>query len=130
MSQRSILPNWIHLIALLSLTAQAANLAGKWSGIIVIDDSGGKIETPVELYLEQKGGALSGKIGRSKDPESVEIRNAKVEGDKVTFEASSNEASASMKFSLKVRGEQMSGEMKGAAQGSDIVAKVTLSRVK
>jgi hypothetical protein len=130
MLQRRKVLNWPILIALLALTAHGANLAGKWSGTIEIDDSGGKIQTPVELYLEQKGGALSGKIGRSKDPESVEIRNAKVEGDKVTFEASSTEASAAMKFSLTVRGEQMLGEMKGAAQGNDIVAKVTFSRVK
>jgi hypothetical protein len=122
--------NWVLLTTLLALTAQAANLAGKWSGVIEIDDSGGKIETPVVLYLEQKGEALSGKIGRSNDPESVEIRNAKVEGNKVTFEASSTEASASMKFSLTIQGEQMLGEMKGAAQGNDIVAKVTFSRVK
>jgi hypothetical protein len=122
---KSILP-----IALLALTAHAANVAGKWSGAIVIDDSGGKIEVPIDLSLEQKAGALSGKIGRSKDAESVEIRNAKVEGDKLTFESSSTENSAAMKFSLTVQGEQMLGEMKGVAQGNDIVAKVSLSRVK
>ena len=121
---------WILPIALLALTAHAADVAGKWSGAIVIDDSGGKIEVPIDLSLEQKAGALSGKIGRSKDAESVEIRNAKVEGDKVTFESSSTEASAAMTFTLTVQGEQMRGEMKGVAQGNDIVAKVSLSRVK
>ena len=35
-----------------------------------------------------------------------------------------------MRFSLKVQGEQMEGEMKGVADGNDIVAKVTFSRVK
>jgi hypothetical protein len=121
---------WILPITLLALTAHAANLAGKWTGIIVIDDSGGKIETPVELYLEQKAGTLSGKIGRSNNPESVEIRNAKVEGDKLTFESSSTEASASMTFSLTIQGERMQGEMRGVAQGNEIVAKVIFSRVK
>ena len=122
--------NWILPITLLALTASAANLAGKWSGIIEIDDSGGKIETPVELYLEQKAGTLSGKIGRSNNPESVEIRNAKVDGDKLTFDSSSTEASASMTFSLTIQGERMQGEMRGVAQGNEIVAKVTFSRVK
>lgn len=117
-------------LTLLALTAHAADIAGKWSGVIEIDDSGGKIETPVELYLEQKAGALSGKIGRRNDPETVEIRNGKLEGDKVTFESSSTEASASMTFSLTVQGEQMRGEMRGVAQGNEIVAKVTFSRVK
>ena len=96
----------------------------------MIDDSGGKIEVPIDLSLEQKAGALSGKIGRSRDAESVEIRNAKVEGDKLTFESSSTESSAVMTFTLTVQGEQMRGEMKGVAQGNDIVAKVSLSRVK
>jgi hypothetical protein len=35
-----------------------------------------------------------------------------------------------MRFSLKVRGEQMLGDMKGAADGNDIVAKVSFSRAK
>ena len=121
---------WILPITLLALAAHAADIAGKWSGIIEVDDSGGKIETPVDLYLEQKGGALTGKIGRRNDPESVEIRNARLEGDKVTFESSSTEASASMTFSLTVQGERMQGEMRGVAQGNEIVAKVSFSRVK
>jgi len=121
---------WILPITLMAWTAHAADVAGKWSGAIIIDDSGGKIEVPIDLSLEQKAGALSGKIGRTQDAERVEIRNAKVDGDKVTFESSSNEHSSAMTFSLTVQGEQMRGEMKGVAQGNDIVAKVSLSRVK
>ncbi len=52
---------WILPITLLALTAHGADIAGKWSGLIEIDDSGGKIETPVDLYLEQKAGTLTGK---------------------------------------------------------------------
>ena len=121
---------WILPITLLALTAHGADIAGKWSGTIVIDDSGGKIEVPIDLALEQKAGALSGKIGRSQDAERVEIRNAKVDGDKLTFESSSTEHSSSMKFTLTVQGEQMQGEMRGVAQGNDIVAKVSFSRAK
>jgi hypothetical protein len=117
-------------ITLSLLIAQAGDVSGKWAGIIEIDDSGNKIETPVEMKLEQKDGALSGKIGRTNDPESVEIRNAKVEGDKLTFEASSPEVSASMTFNLTVQGERMHGEMRGAAEGNDIVGKVSFSRVR
>jgi hypothetical protein len=130
MCQRRRLLNWVLLTTLLALTAQAANLAGKWSGVIEIDDSGGKIETPVELTLEQKAGAVSGKIGRRDNPETVEIRNAKIDGDKLTFQSSSTEASASMTFTLTVQGEEMRGEMRGVAQGNEIVAKVTFSRAK
>jgi|SRR5215469_9519190 len=130
MFQHCKLLNLPLVLTLVALTVHAANLAGKWSGVIEINDSGGKIETPVELYLEHKDGALSGKIGRSNDPQSVEIRNAKVQGDKVTFEAAATESSASMKFSLTIQGEQMRGEMKGVAEGNDIIAKVTFSRAK
>jgi hypothetical protein len=118
-------------IMLLALMAQAGNIAGKWSGIIEIDEggSGGKIERPLELSLEQKDGVLSGRIGLSGDSEGVEIRNGKAEGDKVTFEASSPDAAAIMKFSLTIQGDEMHGEMKGSAAGNDLVAKVSLSRV-
>jgi hypothetical protein len=118
-------------IMLLALAAHAGNIAGKWSGIIEIDEggSGAKIDRPLELSLEQKDGVLSGRIGLSGDSEGVEIRNAKAEGDKVTFEASSPDISAMMKFSLTIQGEEMHGEMKGVAAGNDLVAKVSLSRV-
>ena len=118
-------------LALLTLTALAANIAAKWSGILEIDQggSGEKIERPVELQLELKGGALSGKIGLSGDPEGVEIRNGKVEGDTITFEASSPEASAAMRFTLTIHGDQLQGEMKGIASGNELFAKVSLYRL-
>ena len=120
------------LFALSILAARDSNISGKWTGLIAIEDTanGTKIETPVELHLELKGGVLSGKISRENDPDKTDIRNAKVEGDSLTFEAASIETSSSMRFSLKVQGEQMQGEMKGAAGGADIVAKVSFSRVK
>jgi len=125
-------PRLILPVTLALLAAQASNLSGKWNGLIVIDDtaSGTKIETPVDLRLEQKDGVLSGKIGQKNDPNPVEIRNAKVDGDRLTFEASSLETSGSMRFSLKVRGEQMEGDMKGVADGAEIAAKVSFSRAK
>ena len=115
---------------LIILAAQAASIGGKWAGVIVIDDDGTKIETPVELHLENKNGVITGKIGRENDPELVEVRNAKIEGDNLTFEASSVETSSSMRFSLKVQGEKMQGEMKGTVDGNELVAKVSFSHVK
>ena len=126
------LPRFILLVTLVMLASQASNLSGRWNGLIVIDDtaSGTKIETPVELRLEQKDGGLSGKIGQKNNADQVEIRNAKVEGDRLTFEASSLETSGSMRFSLKVQSEHMEGEMKGVADGNEIAAKVSFSRAK
>jgi hypothetical protein len=120
----------IPAIMLLALAANAGNIAGKWSGIIEIDEggSGAKIERLLELTLEQKGAVLAGRIGLSGDSEGVEIRNGKAEGDRITFEASSPESSAIMKFSLTIQGDEMRGEMRGVAAGNDLVAKVSLSR--
>lgn len=130
MSYRNKFLTLIFFLCLSVLIASPTNLSGKWSGMIEIDDSGSKIEQPVEMYLEQKNGALSGKIGRANDPESVEIRNAALQGDSLTFEASSVETAASMKFFLTIEGEKLNGEMKGAVAGNDIVAKVSFSRAK
>jgi hypothetical protein len=79
--------------------------------------------------LEQKNGALIGKIGLSSDTDGVEIRNGKVEGDEITFEASSPEVSAAMRFTLTIQGDRLRGEMKGTAAGNELKAKVSLSRV-
>ena len=51
-------------------------------------------------------------------------------GDTLTFEATSQETSSSMRFSLKVQGERMQGDMKGSADGNDIVGKVSFSKAK
>ena len=120
------------LLLMLALTLPAnSTLSGTWTGTVTINDSDGtSIETAVELHLEQKGELLSGQIGREHDPEKVQIRNAKAEGDTLTFEATSQETSSSMRFSLKVQGEQMRGDMKGSAEGNDIVAKVSFSKAK
>ena len=132
MSKLNKLPAFFLPLALCLLSAEPSKISGTWIGTVTIDDttSGTKIETRVELFLEQKDGVPSGKMGREHDPEKVEIRNAKVEGDTLTFEASSQETSSSMRFSLRVRGEQMLGDMKGSADGNDIVAKVSFSRAK
>ena len=135
MPQLSIVPRLDRLAALFViltlLLAANTNLSGTWKGTVTIEDSDGtKIETAVELRLEHKNGVVSGKIGREHDPDAVEIRNAKADGDTLQFEATSQETSSSMRFSLKVQGEQMQGDMKGSAEGNDIVGKVSFSKAK
>ena len=120
----------LFLVLTLVLAANS-DISGTWTGTVTINDTDGtKIETAVELSLDLKDGVVSGKIGREHDPEKVEIRNAKAEGDTLTFEATSQETSSSMRFSLKIQGRQMQGDMKGSADGNDIVAKVSFSKAK
>jgi hypothetical protein len=112
--------------------AFGADVTGTWTGTIAVDDagSGTTITTQVHIELQQQGSALSGKIGRVEDTEAVPIKNVKVEGDTLSFEAASDETSGPMRFSLKIAGNQMEGTMKGSIDSGDINGKVKLTREK
>jgi hypothetical protein len=110
-----------------------ADLTGRWTGTIAVEDvgSGTTITAQVHIELQQQGdGALSGKIGRAEDTEVVAIRNARLEGDTLSFEAASDETTGPMKFSLKIAGDRMEGTMKGSIDSGDINGKVKLTREK
>jgi len=112
--------------------AFGADLTGSWTGTIAVDDagSGTTITTQVHVELQQKGEGLSGKIGRVEDTDVVPIKNARMEGDTLVFEAASDETTGPMKFSLKIAGDQMEGTMKGSIDSGDINGKVKLTREK
>lgn len=113
--------------------AASAGLAGKWSGTVEVHDSssGSTISTPIEIQLEERQpGIIAGKIGREGDSELVEIRNGKLAGDHVSFEAASGETSGAMKFDLVLSGDRLEGMMKGAIESQDIEGKVKLNRGK
>jgi hypothetical protein len=109
-----------------------ADLTGRWTGTIAVDDSGSgtTITTQVHVELQQGSDGLSGKIGRIEDSDVVPIKNARMEGDTLVFEAASEETTGPMKFSLKIAGDQMEGTMKGSIDSGDIKGKVKLTREK
>ena len=114
----------------LTLPLAAEDITGKWSGTIEIADiGGGPIQTTVRAEFAQKAGVVFGKMGRSGDDDSP-IRNGKVEGVEISFEVSSPETTQPMRFTLKLVGGRLEGEMKGAVDEGEIVGKVTLSREK
>jgi hypothetical protein len=112
--------------------AWGADVSGTWTGTIAVDDagSGTTITTQVHIDLQQQGSGVTGKIGRVEDTEAVPIKNAKMEGDTLSFEAASDETSGPMKFSLKIAGDRMEGTMKGSIDSGDINGKVKLTREK
>ncbi|MBI3471814.1 MAG: hypothetical protein HY013_10705 [Candidatus Solibacter usitatus] len=120
---------WIFLVAA-ALVAAAAGVAGKWGGSIEVADSNSNSPhvTPVDLELEQNGAALTGKIGRRGDADRVVIKNGKVDGNKVYFEASSSETASPMKFTLTLENGKLTGEMRGAVESGQIAGKVSLAR--
>lgn len=120
------------LMFLVCALALGADVAGTWTGTIAVDDtgSGTTITTQVHIELQQQGDGLSGKIGRVEDSDAVPIKNAKMVGDTLVFEAASDETTGPMKFSLKIAGDRMEGTMKGSIDSGDINGKVTLTREK
>ncbi len=110
--------------------AFGADLTGRWTGTIAVDDagSGTTITTQIHVELQQQGSGLSGKIGRVEDTDVVPIKNAHTDGDTLSFEAASDETTGPMKFSLKIAGDRMEGTMKGSIDSGDINGKVKLTR--
>jgi hypothetical protein len=109
-----------------------ADLTGRWTGTIAIDDvgSGTTITTQVHVELQQMGDGVSGKIGRIEDTEVVPIKNGHMEGDNLVFEAANDETTGPMTFNLKIAGDRMEGTMKGSIDSGDINGKVKLTRDK
>ena len=120
------------LLVLIAAFAMCAELSGRWTGTIAVDDpgSGTTITTQVHVELQQQSGELTGKIGRVEDSELVPIKNAHMDGDLLTFAAASEETDGEMKFSLKIDGDRMEGTMKGSLDTGDINGKVRLTREK
>ncbi|HLN00567.1 MAG TPA: hypothetical protein VK335_14870 [Bryobacteraceae bacterium] len=115
---------WI--LPCLALVMSGADVSGKWSGTIDVEDAGASTEVHVELV--QKADTVSGKIGRTGGGDEGEIRNGKVDGQKISFEVVSAEHSTPFKFTLTLVNDRLEGEMKGSMDQGEIVGKVKLSR--
>jgi len=120
--------NVFWLLPCLALALSGADVSGKWSGTIDVEDSGSS--TPVQVELVQKSDQLTGKMGVQGGGNQSTIRNGKVEGTKVYFEAVSPEYSSPFKFTLTLANDTLEGEMKGNIDEGEIVGKVKLTRDK
>lgn len=79
------------------------------------------------MILKQDGDKLTGSAGPD-ESEQYEIRNGKVEGDRLTFEAPLNDGTVYL--DLKVQGDRIEGELKGQRNdGTTRTAKLSLKRV-
>lgn len=119
------------LLPFLVLTLFGADITGRWSGSIEVNDpsSGEKINTPVKAEFSQSAASVSGRIGRKEDEESEPIRNGKLEGTMLVFEVRAFEMSGTFKFRLAlVDGNRIEGEMKGAIDTGPIAGTVRLTR--
>ena len=114
------------LLPCLALVMSGADVSGKWSGTIDVEDAGSSTDVKVELV--QKAGTLTGKVGRADGGDEGEIKNGKVEGEKVSFELVSSYSTTPFKFTLTLVNDRLEGEMKGSVDQGEIVGKVKLSR--
>lgn len=88
----------------LAFTAWGADLTGTWKGQVNRPD--GQPETSVNLELKQDGEKITGRVG-SGQSDSAPIENAKLDGDKFSFEVVGN--SSTFKIRLDVAGDTMKG---------------------
>ena len=118
------------LLPCLAAALMAADVSGKWTGNVEVDDptGGSTINTQVRAELRQKADAITGTIGRQEDQEAESIQNAKLDGKRLTFEVSSAETTGLVKFVLTLDGDRLDGEMSGPMDGTAITGKVHLSR--
>ena len=119
------------LLPCLAAAMMAADVSGKWTGNVAVEDPGGGsvIDTQVRAEIQQKAYAITGAIGRQDDKEGEAIRNAKLDGNRLTFEVSSTEANSLVKFVLTLDGDRLNGEMTGSVDGLPITGKVQLTRL-
>jgi hypothetical protein len=113
-------------LMLSAATLNAADVTGRWSGTLDFKNAGGATESgPAYMILKQEGNKVTG-TGGANETEQYPIQNGMLEGDKLTFESVSG--GNTMYFDLRVKGEQIDGDIKGSG-GSQLTAKISLKRV-
>jgi hypothetical protein len=119
-------------LLLVAALANAPNFAGNWTGTINVKDesSGTDITTTVKFQFSQTGDIVSGTVGRQEDTERIPIKNVKVDGNRITFEASNGETSKPVEFELTIAGDTMAGGMKTALDNETLTGRVNVSRSK
>ncbi len=114
-------------LLLTALTLFGADLAGKWQGKLVVE--GADNDMLVTLNLKQDGASLTGTIMSDQGGAPIELKEAKVEGAKVTFDVPYR--GQTFKFALTASGAEMNGSLKGATEdGSPVTGKVTIKKVQ
>lgn len=101
MSQRA----WICLLILVAATAWAADITGKWTGSMVMDNGD---QGAACLRLKQAGGAVTGTEGPS-DESQFPITTGRIDGDQVTIEA--RPGSAVLRLTMKLKGNKLTGDV-------------------
>jgi len=112
----------------MTLSATAADVNVKWSGSFNITGPDGEVkEDTAFLVLKQNGAELTGTVG-PREEEQFPIEKGKIEGDKITLEASAK--GSVIKFELVLAGDHIKGDANGTHDGDAMKAKLDVTRVK
>ncbi len=112
------------LLLALTLTAMslaAADATGRWIGTLNLQGSDDGQSRPAYLVLKQEGTKLTGTAGPDAG-EQHEIEEGKAEDGRLTFQAKS------MKFDLKLVGDEITGEITREREGEVQKAKLAVKR--
>ena len=107
MRYRTLLDLVVLVLLSLSAAGAAPNLTGRWTGTWEsVGNPRGTFTDAHQTDLRQEGTTISGTTGPRPDAQ-WEIRNAKLEGNTLTFNATAGQLQ--LAFSLEVDGDSMAG---------------------
>ena len=112
------------LIALAATTLVATDVTGSWRGTLTPD---GRDAGPALLILRQEGNVVTGTVGPDEN-ERHPISKGTVENDTVTFEVDT--PGGVMKFALKQKGDELTGDVTRARDGQQQTAKLSAKRTQ
>jgi hypothetical protein len=116
------------LLPVLAVTLSAADVSGRWAGVIEISTGGTTMTQAVRAEFHARAHAISGLIGRKGEDQADPIRNGRVDGKRVLFEVNSAETASAFHFDLTMDGDRLEGSMKGAMDTEPVSGKVHLNR--
>ena len=112
------------LLAVAAGTLVFADATGTWTGTLAPSDAAAG---PAHLVLKQEGEKLTGTAGP--DPtEQHPIENGKADGGNLVFELST--PAGVMKFTLKQKGDEITGDVVRERGGQTQTAKLAVKRTK
>lgn len=117
------------LVVSAAAAVAAPDVTGKWPGTIEFaNPDGGSRSEPALVVLKQEGETVTG-TGGPNESEQHPIQNAKLQGDRLTFEIVTG-SGRTMRFDLKVAGDKIEGEVQGESRdGGKRTARLSVKRV-
>ncbi len=134
MSQYKIMKAFVVVAVVFSfllpaLAAAPGPLTGKWSGAVSIKNESGETQSqPVFLILTQDGKKLTGTGGPSEEEQGFNIDNGVVDGNKVTFDVTVEDAL--YHSTAQLNENELTGEtIREQTNGVKVTLKLALKRV-